>query len=87
MVIKPFEPKPLTAIKRATVKVRNLWISKVIVAGDRTVSGERYEFAPGVVAWVQAQDVSYLLSLVRRGEGCCTGSGKRETPYFELVEA
>lgn len=60
--------------------------TRVIIPGDRTPSGERYEFTPGEERDdVMAKDTDYLLGLVYQQTGCCGNKPGEPINYFVLA--
>lgn len=60
--------------------------TRVIVPGEKTPSGQRYDFQPEEVRDdVLAEDIEYLTSLVYQQSACCGGQPGPAIHYFELV--
>ncbi len=71
------------------VPIRCVWDSRLIIGGDKTPSGTRYEFNIGETKPVLEQDYQFLLDMRSRAPGCCGGAGGSSThsiqKYFEEV--
>lgn len=64
------------------VKIRCVYSTRVVVRD--TPSGQVYDFQPGQVLTVRAEDKTFLLAKVRKARGCC-GSSAQARRYFEEV--
>lgn len=64
------------------IDVRCVWDSRLIVGGNKTVTGKRYEFLPGETKPVDILDYQALLDLHLHSPGCC-GQGPTTQRYFE----
>ena len=90
--------KPIITVKAAPppvappiahVRIRCIWDSRLIVGGDKTPTGKRYEFEPDQIKPVNEDDYQFLLDLSARAPGCCGGYGGSPMgtqKYFEAVE-
>jgi hypothetical protein len=61
-----------------------IWDSRLIVGGDKTPSGMRYEFETGEEKPVLEEDYYHLLAMETRPYGCCGGTIKPQK-YFDEV--
>lgn len=60
--------------------------TRVIVPGDRTPSGQRYDFQPEEVKDdILREDMNYLLGLTYQQSACCGGNPGEPINYFVLV--
>lgn len=76
-VVETPRPKKRRLTKKAPARIelKSVWNGRLIVPGDKTPSGESYDFAPGAVQAVNAADYQYLLSLEpKRPNSCCGGT-------------
>ena len=67
------------------IKIRCIYDSRLIVGGDKTPTGTRYEFETNQIQAVNEIDYQYLLDMETKPWGCCGGS-VRSQKYFEAVE-
>lgn len=66
------------------ISIRCVWDSRLIVGGNKTVTGKRYEFEPGEEKPVDLLDYQALLDLHLNSPGCC-GQGPTTQRYFEEI--
>ena len=66
------------------VPIRCIYESRLIVGGDKTPTGTRYEFEPDQIKPVNEIDYQFLLEMETKPWGCCGGS-VRPQKYFEAV--
>lgn len=66
--------------KPPEVKLRCIFDTRLVVRN--APSGTRYDFQPGEVKPIRAEDKGFMLALVRKPAGCCGGTGQPR-PYFE----
>jgi hypothetical protein len=69
------------------VTLKSNFHTRLVIPGERTPSGTRYEFEPGEVNdTVLLKDRDYLLSLIYQQSSCC-GSSQAPQPinYFTEV--
>jgi hypothetical protein len=67
------------------VPIRCIYESRLIVGGDKTPTGTRYEFETNKIHNVNEIDYQFLLEMETKPWGCCGGS-VRPQKYFEAVE-
>jgi hypothetical protein len=67
------------------VKIRCIYDSKLIVSGNNTPTGTRYEFETDQIKPVNQDDYQFLLEMATKPNGCCGGT-VRPQKYFEAVE-
>jgi hypothetical protein len=80
---------PPVALLVTQVPIRCIWDSRLIVSGDKTPTGKRYEFQTDQVKPVNEDDYQFLLDLRAKAPGCCGGHGGSPMnfqKYFEAVE-
>jgi hypothetical protein len=72
------------------IPIKSMWNSRLIVGGNKTPSGESYDFAPGAIQTVNAADYQYLLSLEpKRPNSCCGGTpdqASQVSKFFNEVD-
>ncbi len=66
------------------IKIRCIYESRLIVGGDKTPTGTRYEFEVDQIKPVNQDDYQFLLEMETKPWGCCGGS-VRPQKYFEAV--
>lgn len=66
------------------VRIRCIYDSKLIVGGDKTPTGRRYEFKTDQIKPVNKDDYQFLLEMETRPSGCCGGPVQPQK-YFEAV--
>ena len=76
---------PVVAPKISLIRIKCIWDSRLIVGGDKTPSGMRYEFMTCQIKKVNEEDYQFLLAMESRPSGCCGGSFKPQK-FFEAVE-
>ena len=82
---KPKTTEPAITVKAASplppveppleTQIRCIWDSRLIVGGDKTPSGTRYEFETDQIKNVNAKDYQFLLDMRANAPGCCGGYG------------
>ena len=65
-------------------RLRCIADSRLIVSGERTPSGRRYDFATGQEQPVHPADYAFLLELQAYSSDCCGSNGKPQN-YFEEI--
>ena len=75
---------PPVAPPVAEVRIRCIYESRLIVGGDKTPTGTRYEFETDQIKTVNEIDCQFLLDMETKPFGCCGGS-VRPQKYFEAV--
>jgi len=65
-------------------RLRCIADSRLIVSGERTPSGRRYEFTTGQEQSVNPADYHFLLELQAYSSDCCGSNGKPQN-YFEEI--
>jgi hypothetical protein len=71
------------------IKIRCIWDSRLIIGGDKTPTGTRYEFETDQIKLVNEDDYQFLLDMRAKAPGCCGGYGgstMNSQKYFEIVE-
>ncbi len=66
------------------IKIRCIYESRLIVGGDKTPTGTRYEFETDQIKPVNEIDYQFLLEMETKPWGCCGGS-VRSQKFFEAV--
>lgn len=66
------------------IPIRCIYDSKLIVGGDKTPTGTRYEFKTDQIKSVNQDDYQFLLEMETKPWGCCGGS-VRPQKFFEAV--
>lgn len=64
------------------VRIKNIYSTRVVVRD--APSGQVYDFQPGQVLPVKAEDKTFLLAMVRKASACC-GNSASARRYFEEV--
>lgn len=68
------------------VTLKSNFHTRLVISGERTPSGTRYDFQPGEMNEVLARDKKYLLSLVYQQSNCCGGQVPQPIKYFVEVK-
>lgn len=66
--------------------LKNVWPSRLVISGDKTPSGTRYDVDAGqIINLTDERDYLYLKELHRKQQSCCGGNTQNSFYYFSEV--